>query len=130
MSGGKDSGYMEKRDSELSQLTEYLDSNSASKLLKDQSKKPTEEPQLSEGLYETVPNVAYVTQKSVTDNNQYAGHNFASAPVIPIELPTKADSRESSKPNESDSDDRKSRISHSSDSVFQFTGRSNGSLQP
>ena len=94
-------------------------------MLKDQSKK-LDESQLSKAIYEEVPNVAYVKkvykQQSITETDQLGGHNFAAAPALE-EIPKKTVDKESAKSNQSDQDDRTSRNSLSSDSVFQPVGK-------
>ena len=83
-----------------------------------------DESKLSKAIYEEVPNVAYVKQKSLTENNQLGGHNFAAAPAPDIEIQSKKTvDKESEKSNESGQDDRTSRNSLSSDSVFQPAGK-------
>lgn len=115
----KDSGYMDKRESQLSDLTEYLDQNSAQKIKSDSMNQS----QLSEAIYEQIPNAAYVSERSADEDNQLGGTQFCSAPIIIQEVASKPVGQESRKPKESSNDDgRKSRSSHASDSVFPRTG--------
>ena len=89
--------------------------------MKDQFKKQ-DESILSKAIYEEVPNVAYVKQKSIAETDQLGGHNFAAAPALE-EIPKKTVDKESTKSNQSDQDDRTSRNSLLSDSVFQPVGK-------
>ena len=105
------SGYMEKRESQLSDLSEYLDQNSAKKIISD----PMNQSQLSEAIYEQIPNAAYVSE------NQLAGTGFNAAPILKMEIPSvEKESRKSKDP--SNDDGRQSRSSLASDSVFPRTG--------
>ena len=118
----KDSGYMDKRESLLSDLTEYLDQNSSPKIKSD----PMNQSQLSEAIYEQIPNAAYVSERSADEDNQLGGTQFSSAPIIIQEVASKPAGQESRKPKESSNDDgRKSRSSLASDSVFPRTGINN-----
>ena len=79
--------------------------------------------QLSEAIYEQIPNAAYVSERSADEDNQLGGTQFSSAPIIIQEVGSKPVGKESKKPKESPDDDgRKSRSSQASDSVFPRTG--------
>ena len=118
----KDSGYMDKRESLLSDLTEYLDQNSSPKIKSD----PMNQSQLSEAIYEQIPNAAYVSERSADEDHQLGGTQFSSAPVIIQEVASNPAGQESRKPKESSNDDgRKSRNSLACDSVFTRTGINN-----
>ena len=107
---------MDKRESLLSDLTEYLDQNSSPKIKSD----PMNQSQLSEAIYEQIPNAAYVSERSADEDNQLGGTQFTSAPIIIQEVASKPVGQESKKPPNDDG--RKSRNSLASDSVFPRTG--------
>ena len=120
----KDSGYgqdrtldMAKRESQLSDLTEYLDKNSAKKIISD----PMNQSQLSEAIYELIPNAAYVSERSA---DELGGTNVSSPPILKMEIPSQPVEKESRRSNEKSGEERrKSASSHTSDSVFPRTGK-------